>query len=172
MHKVHSCHQSKHYALHLAKQQLLCSSGPPIFDPYYLTSLTIPVSNNEPAKLPISLVTAQCCAMMQLLILKDNTLGCSQTEHFCTLCHALVRVAMGPCSVLGNEQPTRAPFAPSSSGPDGRPWIRHPRHRATWFAERNGRWPLPPAAQRSAPRASQGGPKGQRESIGRSSATT
>ena len=55
--------------------------------------LIVPLSHDEPVKLPGSPFTKHCSALLQLAILEESTLSCSQTGHLRALCHTLVRAA-------------------------------------------------------------------------------
>lgn len=101
--KVHSCHRCKEYALHLAKQQLFCSSGPPNF---HSDSLTSWCSSSLPRRTSKTTGFAVDCAVLhnaasrntqgQYFELLSNRASAhpSQRSH---LCH------QPPCAVLGHE---------------------------------------------------------------------
>ena len=125
---------------------------------------TIPVTNEDPAKLPGSSFAAQCCTILQLIVLKNSILNSSQTEyspHPSTRSHSRLHQVPPPRASNG-------PLAPSFRRPSAIPTVAHQpgslRHPFARVADRHGSWPLPPAPRRSGPRASQrdpGCPKGK-----------
>ena len=108
---------------------------------------------------------AQCCSSQYFTqyfeLLSDST----SAHRWLSPCSPR-RPPEAPCATGGQPTPLSRP-PPAFRTPIHRSGTPH--YRSAWFADRHGRWPLPPAPRRSAPHAPRGGSTRPRELIERRS---
>ena len=122
-------------------------------------------TQDGPAKMPGPPYSMQCCSSQYFTqyfeLLSDST----SAHRWLSPCSPR-RPPEAPCATGGQSTPLSRP-PPAFRTPIPRSGTPH--YRSAWFADRHGRWPLPPAPRRSAPHAPRGGSTHPRELIERRS---